>query len=635
MKKVPVNASTVSRALQWVIDYLDEFSPFVPGKGFQYPEGKKVAHTGDTSSPQVQKILTFLEEVQARRDFADTLLRSPMSFVLHCDLYAVLRSLGREDLTQRALLQRTIDKGLLDHYERSPFRMMDVRVSLDMGGFRSSWPSVDELYESTSTFRSLNALHLDEASIYVLTHAIMFLYYYGTRPDAPADPPDDTQVRLTLANLLISMCQGGHWDLLGELLICWDCMGLPDETVYRKAWAAFLTAQAQDGSFQALRNYPTYQSEEVVTTPASEREAYFDFRYHTTVVGIIAGSLRMSRHDNGRIAGPAVAPERASLAPAYQKPLAHADLEAVTGAFQQAGAWLYQLLESSVDAHRHSTHSLLYLLLGIWTCKSFLNKAEGVEGAERDGVGLHSAAKLVWKSLTTGKDSAITESLLGIPPTLTLAVSAILSSEGSAVPGLQAFLQAVAGVLEKTPDDEALTQLSLCEKRVLLHALGVLPLPRLVTSSELEVFVQSLPPTATFDQIEDLLLYANSCAAYGMHEVNGTQHERWLGDFLSGLAAHFLGQYDLSMGCKLLRSISYLGFKSHPGLSSCVKFLCFHQRPNGAFGFLGPEELRLRAELPHFDEELDLYLPTTVSCLLALAEAAPTGWRMFKALGQL
>ena len=141
------NGTATARALKWVVDNLDSFDPFFAGEALKIGASKPASElavtlycharlNGDQKSEAVQRIVALLMRVQRNREFRDRLLRFPAEFVLFCDIYAVLRWLGHDDPEQRDLIQRVIDAGLLDVVERVPHRMMDVRLSLEWGGFR-------------------------------------------------------------------------------------------------------------------------------------------------------------------------------------------------------------------------------------------------------------------------------------------------------------------------------------------------------------------------------------------------------------------------------------------------------------------------------------------------------------------
>ena len=63
-----------------------------------------------------------------------------------------------------------------------------------------------------------------------------------------------------------------------------------------------------------------------------------------------------------------------------------------------------------------------------------------------------------------------------------------------------------------------------------------------------------------------------------------------------------------------------------------MDFLRLHQRPEGAFGFFGAEERKLREAAPRISVENELYLPVTLECVWALAEGLDPRWRLFESL---
>ena len=76
-------------------------------------------------------------------------------------------------------------------------------------------------------------------------------------------------------------------------------------------------------------------------------------------------------------------------------------------------------------------------------------------------------------------------------------------------------------------------------------------------------------------------------------------------------------------------AIAYLGLDDGADFKACLSFLRLHQRPNGAFGFFGLEEVPLKAQgVDGLALDARLYLPVTTACLLALCEGSgqPTWW---------
>jgi hypothetical protein len=94
-----------------------------------------------------------------------------------------------------------------------------------------------------------------------------------------------------------------------------------------------------------------------------------------------------------------------------------------------------------------------------------------------------------------------------------------------------------------------------------------------------------------------------------------------------------LKEYDLDLGGRVLRAMSYCGFECLPTFNAALEFLVYQQHPSGRFGYLAKEAAALSesgtAPLEEIEERL--YLPITVSCLWSLAESAFDGFRLLGA----
>ena len=83
-----------------------------------------------------------------------------------------------------------------------------------------------------------------------------------------------------------------------------------------------------------------------------------------------------------------------------------------------------------------------------------------------------------------------------------------------------------------------------------------------------------------------------------------------------------LREYDLELGALLLRTMGYLKLRRDPVLREGLDFLLVQQQPDGRFGFLGREVARRRGAGARRDAVWALYVPITLCCLWALAEAS-------------
>ena len=566
-----------------------------------------VTLTGKRYDAQINRLLDLLDSVQQKHEFRDRLMRSPAEFILFADVCAVLYLLDRDPTDLYSLVQRAIDFGYLDHLERVPHRMMDIRLTLDWGRFRHSW-AVQETYFSTSILaKPIDALFLDESAVYALTHVIMFYYGFGTKLDVTL-PVHDAAFPAALARLLIRLvvcsCQEHHWDLLAELLLSWECVGFAVTPLIERAWATLLEEQKADGSFPGPERALTHPSPSNTTTiPLSE--ASFAYHYHTTLLAIIACSVRSVRRAHDTVFSTFPIPDEPPVP----------DLRA---ALQKAGHWFVQLLDTSLRDHHLDNAGLCKALIGLWIC--------GKSTQEPDA-SLIARLRRVAARLELSGERGI--SVAEIPAALVMMSAAICTSVGIVIPAFNEFIEVASAILKRIPCDNPVADLPLNEKRVLLRQIGFDVGVAGVVSAEVVAYAAHLSLAAGLSDVRTLTMLINSYAAFGGRAEMGP-FDSTFGDLVSGLTTHFLRQYDFETGCALLRAARYTDVRLDPGL----EFLMFHQRPEGSFGFFGIEEPRLRQTLPDFDADRDLYLSVTLECVWTLAESA-SDWRLYTSLPAL
>ncbi len=530
----------MSGALRWVDEHLDEFDPFKGGRPFEMRHGQKIAElatmlhcyvelTGDEEGPEARRILDLVRTADRNRELTDRLLRSPAELVLYCILYVVLRARGHDDPDRREVLQRAVDAGLLGQTERVVHRQMDISLHLEWAGLEHSWPSLEDLYAASILGQRPCPLYLDENAVYALTHVLMFLYGFGLRRPAREQMIDRGELQRLLSRLLIIACQEHHWDLLAELLLCWDCADLAATAVSEASWRALLNAQEPGGAVPGPETaLPPGR------TAANPPLGAFAHRYHTTLVCIIAGAVRLNRSRSGREQTPLPGCRPGISAWGGAKPAA-----------QRARRWLDALFAPAEAADK--PEALCRILAGRRLCGAIL----GEEPETADGL-----------------DRELVLSALGLP------------TDPESFP-------AEAG--------DRMTGLRL---------------------------------TASREEVEELALRIQTATACGTRPAPPSLAEPWLPEMVIGYAMHALRQYNLLGACKLLRAAAYLG-AGEAASRECLDFLCLHQRPDGAFGYFGPEERKIAAGFPQgYSADLNLYLPVTLSCLWTLAECGDGGWRL-------
>ena len=630
----------VANAFDWIVDHLEEFDPFKGGRPFEIKHGQKIGElailllayaslTGDHKSEHIKKLISLLVSVQKNPAFTDRLPRSPVEFVLFVEVYASLRSVGHDDLDQRELIQRIIDARFLDHSERLPHRAMDIVSCLEWGEFRHNLPSLESLYATSILARVPNAGFLDEDAVYFVTHVIMFLYSFGTRRDIPVPLEQTNALQTLFSNLLIACAQEHHWDLLAELLLCWDCIGLAPTFISQRAWEELLKVQKEDGAIPG----PEWAERLLKAQKTNEtrpEDVYFDHHYHTTLVSIIAGCVHLNQLETFP-AQPEDAPvvfegitkgDHLNLSPGRSQadPLSQDQLRSIS----RARRWLDQLFLTRPEIEIKRPEVLCKILLGYWICDS-------LNGTVRET--FPKLAHQIGETLTLAELNDMPD-WSKTAPALKLIVAALISSQKAHVPYLHhspdGFLHQAADALNGSPVTDPATDMLLCEKRVLLHAMGLHPAVGRVELAEVRNFARALSLTASGSEIEGLLLRIYSHTLFGTEAAELKSSDWWLVELLAGLAITSLRKYDLLIGCRILRSLCYLGVNGE-SMASSVDFLSLHQRLDGAFGFFGVEQYELFStmkEKPSLD--IDLNLPITVESLWTLAEVHNSDWRLYQ-----
>jgi hypothetical protein len=596
-------------ALAWVVDNLEKFDPFAGSKAYDGDRTKalvelaimaQVATALGEEGGRLAPVFEFLRLVQDRADFRNRLARDAENLVLHCFLYAVLRSTGHDNLEHRELIQRALDVGLLDQAERVPHQIMEERLALEWGGFEVAAPSWDDLLAWSLLARRPNPLYLTELPAYSVTHLLLFLFGFGTRSVTSATLAGIRDLQPLLAGLLVRFCLEGHWDLVGELLLCWDCLRLEPSAVYRRAWEALLSRQAEDGSFPGPDQHRREDG-------GGDR---FGERYHTTLVVILATQVHAGRE----LGPPLVTPSVREAGDAARRPVVPPFLA------RRSFEWLLSVLPESIHS-RDDLTAACQVLVGTWTCAALepeLGQAF-VEVAER--IAEEASRVLAWDTVS---------------PALSILCHGLLAEGNQSVSSLGNFVAAAAAALEANPTVRPLDDLLLSEKRVLLHRLGMGPATSALDIESLLASARTFRLEQIRADTEGLLLRAGSYTGHGTESpvLPGGDRE-WLAELIWSLTKSYLHSYDLPLGCKLLRAAVHLDLASAEAadLGDAVGFLLLHHRPSGAFGYLGAEEEVVKARIGEgFSPERDLYLPVSVHCLWALAETT-SPWRLYRSIG--
>lgn len=584
-------------ALRWIAQHLDDFAP--PGVLDDDSRCKPLLELVvlmiyrlreqsplDAGSAEIVDRLVGLAESTALRDKP---ILNRHQLVLRAGVCAILALLDRRDRAQELALQRTIDTGLIQQAERLPHHIMIERTVFDWGGFRHGLPSLAQLTPMTMLVRQPDALYLTRSSAYELTHDIMFGYMLGERDTGELAPERDRVHRL-LTDALVRFQREEHWDLVGELLMCWDTLELPCDRVYEAGWRAFTAMQDVDGSIPAVSRpgspEPPDSDESDESTPPRTR---FDERYHTTLVMVFAATVKRRR-------ARAVIPRSVHTLGSATDPPTMVDAN-----------WLDRLADSG-NTLRAST-VLVGSLVGVRLIAAVDPAASGY----------------VDKAMTRISQDLLTPSqLAGVPATLTLTAFGILREHGVDVPAITGFASAIRAVVTGSPPDAA-TALTWCEKLVVLSQLGLADPPVLPDSDDVW---RSIDRTARGDLTQTWHL-AGACTGYG------TSPHRTLSDGdefgvrrLEALGVDALRRRDLIAGCALLRAAHALRPLHPDRLRAVTTFLEAQQSPHGGYGLIDPALLRSRSQATKIDVDVDVRLPISLAVWWTLAELN-TDFRLF------
>lgn len=304
--------TSLSAALGWISDHFGSFSPFDEHDTYSSTRMKPfielallfgiyAAAGRDTGIPLAGRVANLLREVIHRPDFMDWVIRRPEEIVNYAELCAAVQELGGDSRAIRARLQSAVDLGVLAQIERLPHRQVEIRATLDWAGVNHSLPPVADLCAQTILSQPIFAPLLSDHAIYAITHVIFFASRFGVFRSSMPAWLSSGKVSTLLSDLIVVSAQERNWDILGELLLSWDSLGLPDTGITAAGWETFLEAQRPDGAFPASSKM---EGRKIIVDAGGILK--FDDLYHTTLVSVFAGIVHLkelqSRHEPPKMA---------------------------------------------------------------------------------------------------------------------------------------------------------------------------------------------------------------------------------------------------------------------------------------------------------------------------------------------
>jgi hypothetical protein len=296
MLRAPV--AMADRAIDWLSANLDRFEPFRGRFERDWPTHRALVElaligmclrrqTIFADDARVARLLERVLQTYRHPVYREIAFRHGGDFVADAFVPVALYACGLLDGDdERRALQSLIDNGNILLRSRAPHKTLELIHVLELGGFRYRLPSAVACLQRFGS-KPMNLIEMTNDDAYVITHTIFYLSDFGARLDF-AIPVKQRRDLSWVVHHLLGMCvREGHWDLVGELLLCCHSLRLTGSPLYTVGWRAFLTAQRPDGAVPG----PHYDPAQLNALAASDRREYlFQSCYHTTLVAALAGA---------------------------------------------------------------------------------------------------------------------------------------------------------------------------------------------------------------------------------------------------------------------------------------------------------------------------------------------------------
>lgn len=305
--RLPAKARTpealvTSRAFDWIMAWSRWFNPLHANDQLTEPRQTALAELAILVI-QLGRCPRLEPEVHARIELLrQIVLGAYSSPVLHrfinygpveaaigdLVIWLALKGHGGEDIVpRRSLMQAIRDRNIIA-LERNPMRMLELRYFLDLAGIPHRIPTAAELCRHSILGHKLNLDTLTDQSIYQVTHIIYYASDFGALPRHRI--PLNRSVDRIVRQLLHSMIEARHWDLVAELVLAHRCLGLRDSPLVAQAWRQLKDAEERGDLFTFDAGLARVQ-----TLSEKHNELFFLSTYHKPLVTTLAGHLPCHR----------------------------------------------------------------------------------------------------------------------------------------------------------------------------------------------------------------------------------------------------------------------------------------------------------------------------------------------------
>lgn len=287
------------RAIDWLERALPRFDPYSYARLDKFEFSVKTlaelvfvcarfVQADNSIAPAIERMHNAIfERILSKAGFKSFLLQN-LSTLPAFSICASLRECGHEDPEFLSKLEACCRQSNVVGGEYAPALFMDLAHSVLRCGLPWQGPPLGTLFDR-SLLASLPDWHcLKDPEYYAITHAIFFLTDFGKHPDRL---PSGVRSHFATEydNLLFFFASRGHWDLLGEILLCGIYLDLNAGALSSAFLQLLLSIQEADGSFVCDIGTTADKDDEDKGDPWRE----FLNRYHTTlVVLLITAALR-------------------------------------------------------------------------------------------------------------------------------------------------------------------------------------------------------------------------------------------------------------------------------------------------------------------------------------------------------
>jgi hypothetical protein len=603
----------LDKCLDWICGSIDEFNFSLDALGCHFGlkvlsemnmlsslYNRKLIHRYDD---RIKKIISFTTEQLGRVGYLDGLVRMPESLSLYAFIYKSLYECGLKLQEFRNAIMAAVDQEAVNSRERIPFGMMDLCYALNKANIKHPFPTLRSLYYKTLLAKDPAILSLNLNDTYDITHIVFYLSDFGFRKFTEISAQQLPKVRWIITSLTGLYLRDQDWDILAELLLCYYCLRWYPYPIYEVAWNNLLNAQRVDGSIPGLLRNEKFEMK------SKSWNKNFTQNYHATIVTAIACLLTIDRN-------PMYSHKNIHYLPAKSK----ISLSEARLVCKRAHLWLGDLYKN-LDQVKYDFSSLLYILLGEWI---YFDAFE-----TRNSPNLYALAEQIREKIDVHSVYANNRMLPYPAASLALLCTAILRALKIRSKTLEDFTKAAHEALRKHIPKTDEEKINLFQSRFLIHKICLMPIPK----------YKNLKMPDTRDDLNGLYVskdwdylsrYVAATSLFGTKKIRFERNLKvHIHSSIVFYLFHSLHSYNLKMGFQLLQTMCYLHLNKGRSFKQALEFITQQQRPDGSFGFFGPEALKLEKSDPKIKVKFDLYLPITVYAMWTIAEAFGTDYSVF------